>query len=349
MKIIPLMLLIMIIFSSKVAFSAQLNDLDVLDLPECHVELSSCGEKLLLSNSPEMVPEEGILYQDAVEGNVRLFFHHVNTSDSAKKFTLMLQNEGNEDVRVEVLFHGIGGPGYNWLSASKQAEMEYFSNSRSYYVNVPAGFSIPLVEEMDREAVLPNMLITGILDLQIEHKIVVKFVMLPVNADNWTFSRQAKILPPDEEHLRGTFEGANRKLSFSQEYDPNCDGPMTLTLADNKIDPFLEGIDATDGSKVVNRGNYGVVYQIYPIIKRDSKVAYYINPRGGIFAGAIGVKCYNTSEKLVETPSGKTYFGEDKRRDFAALGTYGQDELAYFIFSPPGASNLPVKIVMFPM
>lgn len=36
------------------------------------------GPKLLFSDSPETVYRNGILYRDKVEGDVRLFLHHVN-------------------------------------------------------------------------------------------------------------------------------------------------------------------------------------------------------------------------------------------------------------------------------
>ena len=36
------------------------------------------GPTLLFSDSPEMVYENGILYKDIVEGEGRVFFHHVN-------------------------------------------------------------------------------------------------------------------------------------------------------------------------------------------------------------------------------------------------------------------------------
>ena len=43
-------------------------------LPEWEVTASSYGGTLLLSDSPEMVSADGILYQDTVSGDVRVFF-----------------------------------------------------------------------------------------------------------------------------------------------------------------------------------------------------------------------------------------------------------------------------------
>ncbi len=48
------------------------------------------------------------------------------------------------------------------------------------------------------------------------------------------------------------------------------------------------------------------------------------------------------------TPAGRTAFGDDKFADFAAIGKFSSDESLWLTFTPPGASNLPVKLVIMP-
>ena len=48
------------------------------------------GPKLLFSDSPETVYNNGILYRDKVEGDVRLFLHHVNGVAGKKKLAVMV-------------------------------------------------------------------------------------------------------------------------------------------------------------------------------------------------------------------------------------------------------------------
>ena len=50
------------------------------------------GPKLLFSDSPETVYRNGILYRDKVEGDVRLFLHHVNGVAGKKTLAVMLKN-----------------------------------------------------------------------------------------------------------------------------------------------------------------------------------------------------------------------------------------------------------------
>jgi hypothetical protein len=130
-------------------------------------------------------------------------------------------------------------------------------------------------------------------------------------------------------------------------YEPNHDGAMSVTLADNHIDRYLEGIDATDGTNVVNYGNYGVVYKIF-LPSKNGRSAYYLTPLGGEYAGALGIKYRNIEQNPVEIPVGRTSFGENWVNEFAFLGDFDSNQSLWLTFSPAGASNLPVKIIACP-
>jgi hypothetical protein len=123
---------------------------------------------------------------------------------------------------------------------------------------------------------------------------------------------------------------------------------MTITLADNRIDKFSYGIDATDGSQTQNYGNYGVMYRMYLPSRGESKFSLFLNPRGGVYAGSVGVDYKRSGEQIVETPSGIVFFGENSSNDFAHVGNYGGGHSLWLTFSPPGASNLPIKFILAP-
>jgi hypothetical protein len=332
--------------SIVMAFGPQ--ELDIDKLPEWEVTNSSLGGKLLLSDSPEMVSTDGILYQDKVQGDVRLFFYHVNASRTAKKMDVVLENKSNEVAHVNVKQYSLGGPGYAWMAVGKETLSTYLSGSPVYQITVPPGRVVPLSASISETAVLPNMLINGIFDFVADRPLTVKVMMLPMLADSEKFSKKAQILPPDQYHLRGTFEGANRQLVAVKAYDPTKDNAAALTLADNKVDHYLEGNDATDGTKVINYGNYGVMYQIILPSSGNGKVAYYLVPMGGAYAGAIGIKYPDVNWSPLATPRGMVDFGNSKSSEFAFLGTYDSGIPLTFTFSPPGASNLPVRIVILP-
>lgn len=325
------------------------NNLNVDYLPELDVKTSSTGGKLLFSDSPEMVVNDGILYQDKVEGKVRLFFYHVNASSDVKKMAILLENKGNKTAHVTVSQAALGGPGYNWMAVGKETQAQYFSKSKSasYQINIQPGGVMPLAASIE-SMMMPNMLINGIYDFSVDTPITVKVIMLPVNEDSIKFSKNLKILPADQCHLRGTFEGPNREISPVDVYDPSSDGARGITLADNRVDAYLRGIDATDGSAVVNYGNYGVVYQVLLPSKKGSRMACYLVPMGGNYAGAIQINHPAVYWSPLATPRDRLYFGGNKQQDFAFLGTFESGDPLSFTFSPPGASNLPVKIIVVP-
>lgn len=334
--------------SATIAMAAEPVGLDIDNLPEWKVKNSSSGGKLILSDSPEMVASDGIMYQDKVEGTVRLFFYHVNATDTAKKMEVVLENKGTENAHIMISQSSLSNPGYDWLAVGKETLASYLDGKGRSQVTVPPGGVVPLSLSISEIAVLPNMLINGIFDFTADHPVTVKVMMLPILEDSVAFSKAAKILPSDQWHLRGTFEGADRQISPVESYDPVRDGAVALTLADNTVDFYLNGIDVTDGTKVVNYGNYGVVYQILLPSKNTGKVAYYLVPMGGYYAGAIGINYPDKRVSTLATPQGRTYFGSDAQKEFAFLGTYNSGDALSFRFSPPGASNLPVKIVIMP-
>lgn len=349
MKLV-LAIMVIIITLSQVSIVAAVSpqEVNLETLPEWKVTNSSRGGTLLFSDSPEMVSTTGILYQDKVEGNARLFFYHVNSTRNAKKMDVLLQNTGHEVAHVTVNRYSLGGPGYAWMAVGKEAMASYLSGKSSVYqINIPSGGVVPLSTKISETAVLPNMLINGIFDFVVDRPVIVKVMMRPLFEDSEPFAKTAKILPADQFHLRGTFAGANRQLVPKQTYDPVGDGAVAVTIADNEVDPYLEGIDATDGSKVVNYGNYGVVYQIPFPSQHGGKIAYYLAPLGGEYAGAIGIQHPDVYWSPLATPQGRESFGS-KSGDFAFLGTFDGGDSLTFTFSPPGASNLPVRIVVLP-
>jgi hypothetical protein len=322
--------------------------LDVLGLPEWEVTSTSYGGKLLLSDSPEMVTADGILYQDTVAGDVRLFFHHVNATTVAKKLAVVVENAGPQAAAVTVHQHGLGGPGYDWMAVGKAAQESYLAGGTLYTVEVPANGAAALSPALRTAVVRPNMLVNGIIDFIADRPVTVKVLMLPIGEDESKFARSAAVLAPDEHHLRGTFDGKDRMLVPMKVYNPQTDGPVALTLADNRLDQYLTGVDATTGAKVVNYGNYGVVYRMFLPADGTGKTSYYLNPRGGDYGGALGIRYKYVIAPPVPTPMGKTAFGRDKLTDFAYVGTFDGGESLWLTFSPPGASNLPVKLVIVP-
>jgi hypothetical protein len=348
--ILPLIISVMLQNTALAVDTYSTVKLNGLSLPEWSTTVSSYGGKLLLSDSPEMVPDNGIMYQDTVSGDIRLFFHHVNATTEAKKIVVLLENAGEETAHITVTQHGLGGPSLDYLQVGKKVQQEYLAGGNLYLLDVPCKDSRSLISFLDTSIIEPNMLVNGMYDLKIDHPVTVKVMMMPLDANIAEFAAKAKVLPPDDGkyRLRGTFEGKDRLVVGKQSYDSRKNGAVALTLADNKIDQYVTGIDATDGSPTLNYGNYGIVYKVYLPSMSGDKVSYYLNPRGGEYAGWLGLEYRHQDVYTIPTPADATSFGSKKISESAYLGTYESGKSVWMTFSPPGASNLPIKLIVAP-
>ena len=325
------------------------------------------GGTLIFSDSPEYVDQNGILYQDSVKGDARVLFYHLNNTSEPKKLAVVLKNEYNGSNTVRITRGGSGAPSSDYLKVGKATQLEYFSGEKNQKIDLQPGMSRLLQENMNMTILQPGELTYGVFDFHADHSVLVSVIMLDAYGDPVTAVSNLPILPKDEMRLRGTFKGMNRVLSARKVYNPGEDGGVYFMLADNKSDKYRKGIDATDGSTVTNYGNYGINYRIeLPV--QDGDVDYYLSPLGGVYAGAMRSFQATKTYTLFPTPGAREYFGDRtapetdtmqaqreagkwqlaQNTELAPLGeSVGKGETV-FEFSPPGASNLPVAVVMLP-
>lgn len=331
------------------------------------VESKDEGGTLLFSDSPESVTEDGILYQDVVKGEARILYYHLNSSDSDKKVAVVLQSADGQPAIVRVTRGGACYPSPDYLHVGKMTQMAYFEGEAHGDIYIGRSRHRLLQENMDTTILHPGDLVYGVYDFASNRPIKVSVIMYPADTDPYEFLEQARVLPKDEQRLRGTFQGMNRTLTSSKAYDPAVDGTVYFPLADDIHDRYRTGIDATDGSAVTNYGNYGVLYKLQIPVVKGSAVQYYLSPLGGIYAGAMTVAQDAVRRRMIETPYERPYFGDatppesdatQKAREeglailtetteLTDLGVYEGGPVT-FEFSPPGASNLPVNIIMMP-
>ena len=329
------------------------------------VKVSEFGGTLLFSDSPEYVKDNGILYSDEVSGDVRLLFYHLNESGVNKRIAVIVENVYDQLNTVDITRGAIGEPSADFLSVGKTVQTEYMNNNFHNSLYMLKGDKKLLTDDISNYLIKPGQLIYGVYDFYAAHPVKVSVLMYPQAADPITFLNWAKVLPKDEQRLRGTFTKPNRMLTADKVYDPEKDGIVYVMLADDVNDLFKTGIDAVDKSETKNVGNYGVNYTINLRIKKGKNARICLSPLGGVYAGAMKV-IYNNESKLLLTPEGRLYFGEKTPKEpenvkkareeglslmtshteLADLGIYTGN--VNFEYSPPGASNLPVHIVLMP-
>ena len=331
------------------------------------VESYDTGGTLLFSDSPEYVKETGILYRDTVTGDARILYYHLNDTPQPKKIAVILETAADL-ATVSVTRGAAAAPSTDYLHVGKVTQIGYFDtremNERIYVTKERPRLLVPA---MNATVLGPGELAYGVYDFHTNAPVRVSVIMYGADVDPFAFLRIARVLPRDEIALRGTFRGMNRVITSQRIYRPTMDGAVYFPIGDNLHDVYRRGIDATDGSPVVNYGNYGILYQINIPTSGRENTRYFLSPLGGVYAGAMRVES-GTYRHILETPATRPYFGDQtlpeapnvaqareeglllltQYTELSDLGTYASAQPVHFEYSPPGASNLPVNIILMP-
>lgn len=329
------------------------------------VESYDTGGTLLFSDSPEYVKETGILYRDTVTGDARVLYYHLNDTASPKKVAVVLETEADLAV-VSVTRGAASEPSVDYLRVGKATQIGYFdTHEMTERIHVTKERPRLLTPEMDETILRPGELVYGVYDFNASAPVRVSVIMYGADVDPFAFLRTARVLPRDEVALRGTFRGMDRVVTSQRVYYPERDGAVYFSIGDNLYDTYLSGIDATDGTPTVNYGNYGLLYRISIPTSGRARTQYFLSPLGGVYAGAVRVRSGGQT-RLIETPANRPYFGDQtvaeperiahgeatlfltRYTELSDLGAYPSDQPVTFEYSPPGASNLPVHIVLMP-
>ena len=331
------------------------------------VESYDTGGTLLFSDSPEYVKESGILYRDTVTGDARVLYYHLNDTAQPKKLAVILETEADL-ATVSVTRGAAAAPSTDYLHVGKATQIGYFDtremDERIYVTKERPRLLVP---EMNTTVLAPGQLAYGVYDFHTNVPVRVSVIMYGADVDPFAFLRIARVLPRDKIALRGTFRGMNRVITSQKTYRPTMDGAVYFPIGDNIHDVYRRGTDATDGSPVVNYGNYGILYQIHIPTAGRENTRYFLSPLGGVYAGAMRAES-GAKRTLLQTPATRAYFGDQtlpeepnvaqareegllfltQYTELSDLGSYASAQPVQFEYSPPGASNLPVNIILMP-
>ena len=332
--------------SAEAAPSVRITQIP-LSVPEDYAaatpaaKFKASGPTLLFSDSPEMVYHNGILYRDTVQGKVRLFFHHVNAVQGTKKLAIVLKNEKMRPVHYKVTRQGVDGPGYNYMAVGKESQRKYFATEAQRLSCGSLGFGRSLELLSGRGMLLEtDQLLTGTIDLELDRPAQISILMCEPQADVELFNENASIQPMDEHPLRGTFAKSDWEYTVKQPISGNK--PLKLKLAGTDAEGYIKGVDKTTGLPAENYGNYGVIYKVNFTVASERPISFLLNPIGGYFAG-YGVLEHDGQRELLALPEYDLCLGETIE-EAVELGRLKSGKYS-FIWSPPGASNLPIELI----
>ena len=321
------------------------------------------GPTLLFSDSPEMVYENGILYKDIVEGEGRVFFHHVNGTGNTKKLAVLMRPV-NKLTTITWGCRGIGDPDKHKNELKEKRDKRRNSNEKnkelpdySFYQKVS---DLPLTTLAKGEylevlsqgrnmqhagtRLKPEQLLTGMFDFHANHPVEIVIMMCDPEEDVAKFSKDGTVLPMDEHPLRGTYRNADLTYIIKKPIQMKWYQARALCLAGSDDLYFLKGTDRITGMQTVNHGNYGVVYHLIYSVAGEHPIRMGINPWGGEFYGA-GLMLSEEKTDIISIPGKKIFFGKGDEVDDVFLHAPNHKRKdAEFIWSPPGASNLPIRV-----
>lgn len=302
------------------------------------------GPTLLFSDSPETVYHNGILYRDKVQGNVRLFVHHVNGVAGDKKLSVMLKNADQlRPVNYKVTRVGEGAMAADYLRDGKNAQKMYFEAKQQKEREGKLGFGRSCELLTGSGLILPtDKLYTAMIDLQLDRPTEISVLMCEPKSDLELYNESAAIQPMDEHPLRGTFANADWNYTLKKAISAPSES-LCLELATSE-EGYVKGTDMTTGKAAEDYGNYGVVYKVNFAVTGKEPVSFIFNPIGGAFAGYGVLENKTKGERaLVALPAGQVSVGWNVE-EAIDLGLLHAGEYS-FIWSPPGASNLPIQLI----
>lgn len=310
----------------------DMSGIPVLDMEVLNPVVMMNKEKIMVSNSPETVLRDGILYKDVLSGENRLYYHHLNGSGKTKTIYLVAVNQGKEPVKMTVRKWGTAGPG-DPMGVGRLAAYNYLDFK---YPNVPRSMELlpgemAVLNENTGNTVKPNQTTHGIFGVSVEKDLLfaVLAVTSPGQLDN--FEKKLPLLARDGLHIRGTYLRANRTVNVRLKKSQ----PARLIIADGEDDSFLYGKD--DDVIYRNKGNYGLCYRIN--IQTAHRVGVLFSSRGGVFAGAGAWdgKAFNLPGE-----------GILQAREGCVIGVVEPGPETVLEFIPPAGSYLPINLIFKP-
>jgi hypothetical protein len=235
---------------------------------------------LLVSNRPEKITENGLLFQETLEPAkpARLLYHHLNgTPGQARVLKITLYNSGLVPARVHYL-SGHAGPSADPLFigfASTQRFLDALLAGRGYLVEVPPGSTTTFTAY----ALPPLALVSGLMQFQVVEGGPVELVVhvrVP-----WLLDRtvMTDLGPAAFPHPRGTFPGSAVEVAREQPaHQPGI-------VADLGVMSNFR--DVRTGAPLV--GDYGVLYRLRMRLvnatEREVTTSLIANAAGGLARG----------------------------------------------------------------
>ncbi len=289
---------------------------------------------LIMSDSPEEVKGQGILYKDKMNGSGRILIHHINMiqdQTDTQRLALIVENPTEEPVTIKLMNKSIKGPATDILRVGQLTLNEYLSGTVPTETIVLAPGERKYLYDKNWAY---NTCISGHIDVETDGE--VNFIVANLgkvhtleDLDSLTY------YPADGVHFSGTYG----IVGINYELELEGSEPEKLVLGRKDSGEWVVGYDERTNTVVENAGNFGVSYYITVTAKEDTGVI--LNNRGGTFQGAI--KWNNT---VYNMPGKGTFMGTTTKA--VVMGVIKKGETVTIEYLLPNGSAAPTLIGFIP-
>ncbi|MEI7885719.1 MAG: copper amine oxidase N-terminal domain-containing protein [Clostridia bacterium] len=317
---------------------ANFSGYNFMDYIDTMKESMDIGKGLLyMSNSPERVITNGMLYKDKVTGTGRAIIHHINSfiSEDAleKRLVIVAVNQSTSAQNLTISNSTILGPTSDVLHLGQQLLYRYLQGSPSTsYILHPN--DVQILYDSNGKKWENGTAISGLFDFTTSGETTL--IVGCIDQSNSISDLFNMTYPLRDVHPRGSFTDLNQNILVNLT---NLTEPSKLVLGKTS-DEWISGYDGINGELVVNRGNYGMEYHISVTAKE--RTAVILNPRGNVYNGAIK---WNDSTPFL-APSDGYFFGGKDRASFLGIIEAGQTR--DFTYMLPNGSASPILFAFIP-
>lgn len=289
---------------------------------------------LLASNNPETVTNTCILESDTIKGDVRLRFHHKNSTGKSVKFFAVAKNETDHPVTINIGQNASAGPSQDVIQVGVTVVENYMTQSYTTVTKVLQPGEIYLINK-SAPIVKNGFSMAGLIDVSANDDITYTICCMDYSSSYKNYS-YLPVAEKNSTHIRGTFG----ESTMSMEYIFSGKQPEKIILGrDDAFDGYFRtGFDALTGEFVVNKGNRGVVHNI--TITAKEKVGLLFNPRGTSYKGVIMI-----DGEIIDLSKAGIMAGS---AEGCILGIMEAGETKQITYIVPSGSDSPALIVAIP-
>ncbi len=300
----------------------------------------SIAGTMIMSDSPEVVTRDGLLYRDVINGKGRILLHHLNGYDpnsysaDNRRLVLVAENTSNAPVKVIITNKSVKGPATDILRIGQKVLYDYLVGSEKEVYTLKPGERTFIYDSKATKWTY-GQCISGLMDIETTGEVT--FTSAAIKHGVSVNDMVGMELLQQDVHPRGTFDTTEITYKVNlMGYEP------TKLLVGTGVEEWVNGHDAITGAVVQNRGNFGITYRITLTAAVDTGII--LNPRATNFRGAI--KWDGDTTKVYNIPETGSFTADTSKA--AVLGVIKAGETRTLEYMLPNGSASPILLGFIP-